>query len=428
MRFGAARVVARAMEIATIQCASVLRLSPSLPPGSLGPRGIARFGNHSFYQRAFQRYGPVFKVLWNRNLTICIVGFDRARRLLAIHGRVLAQLTIDITPLVPMGFLRGMAEEQHDRYRPLILTAMRNELAAACGGLLRELIRSELAELARCAKETVQADRRVLTPCLHRLATRCLLIAFFGERPGDDLFATLERGFDSLSTDGVVVHIGDAQRRGFADLQACTKTLFEHSRSTNRAAVCVLDRLSAQHDERAIDDTMIGNLIYMVELGRYDIRSLLRWVIKHLSDHPTADVSLARACVLETLRLEQIDALNRIATVNFEFDGFRIPAGAAVRVLLRESHRDPAAFETPDAYRPCRFATIAPASRNYAPFGLGEHRCVAAEFVLDFATMCVEELLTGFTWTVASDGASEKLSHAWEPANNFEIALRPRCA
>src|SRR5262245_39689024 len=121
MRFGALRVVARAMEIATIQCASVLRLSPRLPPGSLGPRGIARFGTQSFYFQAFQRYGPVFKVLWNRNLTICIVGFDRARRLLAIHGRALAQLTIDITPLVPMGFLRGMPEEQHVRYRTLIL-------------------------------------------------------------------------------------------------------------------------------------------------------------------------------------------------------------------------------------------------------------------------------------------------------------------
>jgi cytochrome P450 len=60
--------------------------------------------------------------------------------------------------------------------------------------------------------------------------------------------------------------------------------------------------------------------------------------------------------------------------------------------LLREGHRDRAAFEPPDAYRPCRFATTAPASRNYAPFGLGEHRCVAAEFVVDFATMCVEEL------------------------------------
>src|SRR5215831_5975319 len=119
MRFGVPRVAARAMEIAAIQCASAIRLSPPLPPGSLGLRGIARFGNQSFYLRAFQRYGPVFKVLWNRNLTICIVGFDRARRLLAIHGRALAQLTVDITPLVPAGFLRGMAEEQHRRYRAL---------------------------------------------------------------------------------------------------------------------------------------------------------------------------------------------------------------------------------------------------------------------------------------------------------------------
>src|SRR5262249_2187888 len=117
MRFALPRILTEAYRLAAMHGAGLLRRSPRLPPGSLGPRGIAKFGNQSFYLRASQRYGPIFKVLWNRNLTVCIVGFDRARRLLAIHGRALAQLTIDITPLVPMGFLRGMPEEAHGRYR-----------------------------------------------------------------------------------------------------------------------------------------------------------------------------------------------------------------------------------------------------------------------------------------------------------------------
>src|SRR5262249_47953574 len=162
----------RALDIARMQCASVLRLGPRLPPGSLGPRGIARFGDDSFYLRAFQRYGPVFKILWNRNLAICIVGLDRARRLLAIHGRALAQLTVDITPLVPKGFLRAMPAAQHDRYRRPILTAMRSDLAAACGSSLREVMLREFAILSRGAADRAPDDRPALTPSLHRLATQ----------------------------------------------------------------------------------------------------------------------------------------------------------------------------------------------------------------------------------------------------------------
>jgi len=421
--------VRRAMAIIAMQCSGALGLSAPLPPGSLGPRGVARFGDDRFYLQALGRYGPVFKVLWNRNLAVCIVGFDRARHLLALHGRALAQLTIDITPLVPAGFLRGMPREEHDAYRKLILTAMRNELAVGCASSLRDLIRLELTTLAHRSDGHSPLDQPQLTPCLHRLATRSLLIAFFGERPGDAAFTALERGFDDLSTDGVVVNPGAPQRQGFTHLRACLEALLVRPRPAGSAtAVSVLDRLAALADPRATDQTMIGNLVYMIELGRYDIRSLLRWVVKHLSDQPALDASLARACVLETLRLEQIDALNREATTDIEFEGFRIPAGAAVRVLLRESQRDPTAFNEPDSYRPCRFAADPPSSRDYAPFGLGEHRCVAADFVVDFATMFVEELLNGFTWTVVSDGPSEKRSHNWEPAADFEIALRPKVA
>jgi cytochrome P450 len=417
------------MAILVMQCAGTLRLTRPLPPGSLGPGGIVRLGNDRFYLRARERYGPVFKVLWNRNLAVCIVGFDRARQLLALHGRALAQLTIDITPLVPAGFLRSMPRDEHDAYRKLILAAMRSELAAGCAPSLRALVRSELSDLASACHGQFVADQRWLTPSLHRLATRSLLVAFFGQHPGDPAFTALENGFNALSTDGVNANPGDAQRPAFTVLRECIEGLLAQAGSPGRpVVVSVLDRLASLTDRRATDQTMIGNLIYMIELGRYDIRTLLRWIVKHLSDHPQADASLARACVLETLRLEQIDALNREAVTDLEFNGFRIPAGAAVRVLLRESQRDPAVFADPDAYRPCRFAAGPPSTRDYAPFGLGEHRCVAADFVVDFAAMFVEELLNGFTWVVASDGPSARLSHSWEPAADFEICLQRKPA
>jgi cytochrome P450 len=442
----AVRMAGRAATLLALQCSGALGLSPPLPPGSLGPRAIARFGGESFYVDAFRRYGPVFKVLWNRNLAVCVVGFDRARRVLAIHGQALAQLTIDITPLVPKGFLRGMRRDDHHDYRALIVGAMRHDLASGCEAELRDLIRLELTQLAQQASQGIDSGHPVLTPRLHRLATRALLLAFFGQRSGNGTFDEFESGFDALSANGVVVHIGEPQRRAFARLRAAVQMEIERRRhSPPPASTSVLDHLAAHANPRAVDETMIGNLIYMVELGRYDIRSLLRWLVKHLSDHPDVVVSmssslpdrietdeartpLAHASVLETLRLEQIDALNRSVVEEFEFEGLRIPAGAALRVLLRESHRDPSVFAAPDEYRPCRFAAASPPSRHYAPFGFGEHRCVAAQFVVAFATMFVEELVGGYTWTVARDGPIEKLSHAWEPAASFEIACVGRQA
>ncbi len=40
------------------------------------------------------------------------------------------------------------------------------------------------------------------------------------------------------------------------------------------------------HEAGALDETILTNIIYMVETGRFPIFSLMRWTTKYCVDHP----------------------------------------------------------------------------------------------------------------------------------------------
>ena len=105
------------------------------------------------------------------------------------------------------------------------------------------------------------------------------------------------------------------------------------------------------HQDGTLDDCMLGNLIYMVEIGRYDTRSLFRWVAKYASEHPDllqkikeedqlalTAMPLSKAFVLETLRMDQSELLVRHVQRDIVFDGLLIPRYSTVRLCLWESH------------------------------------------------------------------------------------------
>jgi cytochrome P450 len=423
-----------------MQLGGMLGLSVKLPPGSLGPSGVARLGDEDFYLRKFSRHGPLFKVLWNRHLAVCVVGFRRAKRLLALHAHALAPIHIDIRSFVPHGFLRAMAPEPHARYRALFLNALRMESTMAWESEIRTAIRGALHSLVEATNGS-PARAESLIPSLDEIATRSLLIPLFGLTPTDARFRALEEGYRRLGPTGFVYPIGPAQVDAFGELRVLVWQIVEAFKADppTSNAQGLLARLLAPQDGSVVDETVIGNLIYMIEVGRYDVRSLLRWILKYLSDHPAivADLrakpantddftELAEACVLETLRLDQAEAMNREVREEFVFEGYRVPKGSAVRLLMRETHKNPDVFREPEGYRPCRFVGKTYSADDYAPFGVGEHRCIVGPMVVHVCTMFVEELIAGFTWTVVGDGPRFRGRHHWEPSPSFSIALRSR--
>jgi hypothetical protein len=188
----------------------------------------------------------------------------------------------------------------------------------------------------------------------------------------------------------------------------------------------------------AIDENVVGNLIYMVEMGRYDLYSLFHWITKHLSDNPpiVAEISteeraapdtvnLAMATVLETLRVNQAEAVVRRVVENITFDGWGIPKGGFLRACIREGHRDPAVFPNPDQFDPQRFMGRKYGPAEYSPFGFDHHHCIASDLVIQLGSIFVEELVHSFYWQVLADGPCQRGTYHWTPSGAFAIRLMP---
>ena len=417
-----------------------LPLRGPLPPGSLSIAASRQFFRDDHLQlKLFARHGPIFKLFWTSgDLKVCIVGLQYGRELLNRHRDCLRVVAGDLTSLVPGDYLRVMSPEIHPRYRAAFTGVLRTDLVAGQEEGVRRIVRTELDALA-AADNGREALASRLHAALDRISLRVLSLIVLGLEPASTEFPALEAGYRRLGPDGHVAPIGPEQRAAYHAIRAIVLQVIAAVRQGDDAqyADSVLRRLARSAEE--IDETIVGNAIYMVERGRHDVRDLLRWVVKHLSDHPAvvADLrsacatsgggrALSEACVLETLRLEQAELLLRKAIAPFTLDGYYVPEGSWVCALLRESHRNPACFPEPDRYRPQRFIERTYTLNEYAPFGFGEHQCIGRALNVRAGAVFVEELATRYDWTVAGDGPRVFGPFHWKPSAKFAIDLRRR--
>jgi cytochrome P450 len=423
-----------------MQWYDALKRHPPLPPGSLSGRAVHdAVTDDRHYLKLFRRPGPIFKLFWgSRRVKICVVGLPLGRRILNENRGALRLMNIqDITPVVPAEYLRSMNPEIHPKYRRIFLGAFHANLVAPSECALRDLLQSELAGLSRPAVPAQPPARR-LYATLDRLAIRSLLLTMLGVGPKSEAAATLEALYHRLGPGNYPVPVGPEQVAAFREIRGVIEELRRGiERDPQTAADSVLRRL-IQTMPSALDETVFGNLLYMVERGRHDLRGLLRWIVKYLSDHPAVveelraslavpgDASrLAEACVHETLRLDQAEQLNRKIVRSFSFEGFHFPKDHWLCILTRESHQNAEVFAEPEAFCPHRFLERHYSNDEYGPFGIDEHQCIAASFVVSFSALFIEELVQGFTWTVTADGRRCMDLH-WEPATEFAVSLEPR--
>lgn len=423
-----------------MQWYDALKRHPPLPPGSLDACALhAAVTDDRHYLKLFRRHGPIFKLFWGSGrVKICVVGLPLARRILNDHRGALRLVNLqDITPVVPAEYLRSMSPDIHPKYRRIFLRAFHADLVAPSERALRDLLHSELAGLSRPGVQGLPPARR-LYATLDTLAIRSLLLTMLGVAPESESAANLEALYRRLGPNGYVVRVGTEQVAAYRLIRGVLDELRRGiERDPRNAADSVLRRL-LDTTPSVLDETIFGNLVYMVERGRHDLRGLLRWILKYLSDHPAVVEELrasltrpggasrlAAACVYETLRLDQAEYLNRKIVRSFSFEGFHFPKDHWVAILTRESHQNAEVFAEPAAFCPHRFLERGYSNDEYAPFGIDEHQCIGASFVVRFSALFIEELVAGFTWSVAADGRRRFGLH-WEPAAEFAVALEPR--
>jgi cytochrome P450 len=261
---------------------------------------------------------------------------------------------------------------------------------------------------------------------VYGIATDCLIFIAYGALRGSNDWLALERLFTALGPEHPIWEPSPEQAGPYREL--CELT---HRLARSGKAAGGLGRFLAETQSAAVDDTLAGNIVYAVEMGRYDLAGLLRWNMKTLSDVPCvverirrgAEPDLPRAVVLETLRLHQSEGLSRIATCDLDVEGFRIPKKTFLRIAVRESHRDPMAFPDPLSFRPDRFIGTRVNPDKYAPFGLDRHRCIGADLVTAIGGIFVEELVRRYRWRVLADGPEHRGPYHWEPSRRFAITI-----
>ncbi len=175
--------------------------------------------------------------------------------------------------------------------------------------------------------------------------------------------------------------------------------------------------LSARDDEtgEAMSREQIGDELMTFMLAGHETTSnALTWTWQQLSLNPWARERLfnevdevlgdrtptmedveslpwTRACIEEAMRImPPVWMVGRRAIEDDEIDGFHIPAGSSLMVLITMIHRDPKLWPNPEGYDPERFLpgnTKGRPRQAYMPFGAGRRICVGSTFAIVESTL-----------------------------------------
>ena len=403
-----------------------------LPPGRLTLLPpLAAVRNPDFLVQQSAAYGPVFKIGGLRHPVACIVGLKRGQDLLQRFDDALAVPTLPFSREIPRGFLRYQSRDDHPRYRRVLARALSGDLVDSCEPGIGRAMRDTVAAMA-AASRTAPGGGIAPLPFLRGGVFACLAECLLGVASGDPRFPALVAAFRGLDHHRSVTLFAARGRRSLAAVAGIV------ARPTTR---CLLSEVAATAPELAADPTVLGNVAYMARAAGVDVADLLRWIVKLLCDNPAwlehlraagaaggkaGGRSVAVAVTYETLRLAQTEHITRVAARAIDFAGFVIPKGWAVRICVRESHRDAGVFPGPERFDPGRFLAGRPPITAFMPFGAHRHACLGEQLTVAIATSFLAALAGGHDLTVVCDGPVEMGPFHWRPSSRFRVRLTPR--
>jgi cytochrome P450 len=368
----------------------------------------------------------------------------------------------DLIPLLGDGLLT-IDGEYHDRARRIMMPAFhREQIEAATEAMAAE---------ASPAIEGLRAGEIVdVYEWARNLAMRIAMRALLGLDPDDDGHgAAAAHHFErALGWYGADFHIrvlrgpGTPWRRLQTSRRALDEIVYAEIAQRRRAADPerrdILSLLLAARDEDGSgfsDEEVRDQVMTLMFAGHDTSTSTITFLLYELARHPhvLARVQAEQDEVLggspptpaqlfgelpyldmvldETLRLYPPAWVGpRRAVRDFEFAGYRVPAGAYVNYSSWASHRLPHVFAEPEAFIPERFERERKAALPrgaYIPFGGGSRICIGKRFgqaeVKLVATLLLArlrlELLPGQTMTV-------RQMPTLGPKGGMPMRVRPR--
>ncbi|MCU1399307.1 MAG: cytochrome, partial [Acidimicrobiales bacterium] len=157
----------------------------------------------------------------------------------------------------------------------------------------------------------------------------------------------------------------------------------------------ITDLVTAELDGAKLDDEEIYSFLRMllpagIETTYRSSGNLLYLLLTHPDqfDRVRADRTLLPQAVEEGLRFESPILLTpRVATVDTELSGVRIPAGATVTAMVASANRDPAVYVDPETF------DIFRDPKQHMSFGTGPHLCLGMHLARMETRIAVNALL-----------------------------------
>ena len=412
------------------------------PPGSLRPFPVDEWFDRNFFLDQHRRYGSPFKTSQFVRPMACIVGLPHGMDFLREHDASLSSPPLPAGRFIPGGLLRHMSPEKHAITKEAFSKAIVPAVFEPLESFMRETFR---AELARMVEAGIDSNGEGVRPRRHiqRAVFDIWARLFFGIEPGTPEFARLKALYMTIDFRNRAGASDDEVRAAIADIEQLLKERnIADVPSVNAEPASILAAMSANERAPLDDPTVSGNLIYLMHFSWGDVSGLLQWIFRMLTEHQewaerlratrasngseeSDATSLSTRVVMETLRLEQMEHLYRVANQTIKHDGVVIPEGWLVRVCVRESHRDPAVFEDPEKFDPDRFLRRSYQRREYAPFGAGLRRaCLGEGLSRHVGRIFAEELARGYRWRTVADGAYEYgVWRHWRPSSDWRVML-----
>jgi cytochrome P450 len=324
-----------------------------------------------------------------------------------------------------------MSGEDHRKYRRLFIQALQATPLVFHEDAIRRWIFCKLVTLTNDHFGTAVPGSQ-LRLHLREITTGIMLRILFGLTPDDSQFPVFVRNYRTFGPNAPVHTFAREQTEAFFEIRNQVQRLADVIRRDPEDRLPSFLKLMVERDE--LDETALGNLIYMFEGSHFDLYSLWRWIVKHLVSNPECIKKvqnspargrrrLYEAIVLETLRLESSEYLYRRPITDLSYQHYFIPRNSDFRVCIWEGHKNPNVFPDPFRFDPERFVRHTFSLEEYAPFGLDKRRCIAPDFVVRLSAMFVETLLERFVMTLASDGPPKLGAHHWEPNSDFSIVV-----
>jgi cytochrome P450 len=200
------------------------------------------------------------------------------------------------------------------------------------------------------------------------------------------------------------------------------------------------------------DDLIRDQILTMLIAGHDTSTALLAWVLHIFSIHPEimrqaqaeVDSVVGRgpisasqverlvfldAVIKETLRLyPPIHVGSRIVSEDTTVCGYELQAGARVMASIYLTHRDDRSWDSPQDFRPERFAPDAqrPLAFTYVPFGGGPRSCIAATFAQIEAKVVLARILQQFDLKSAGRKVKPYMGATLEPHPGVFLTVHRR--